>query len=131
MNANRFTETFNYTGWTPLHYLITLAAPAFADIISLMMNRTTGRSYLQSYHGDKDTCVSHARHAGCYIMKAEAISRLLEILERLVAHRLMCHDQYPISSHGKTKLRAELVPKCESAMYSDTAKSCYLLHSTR
>ena len=65
-------------GWTPLHYLIILAAPAFADIISLMMNRAGGHGILQLSQG----------HAACYIIKTATISRLLEILERPVAHRL-------------------------------------------
>jgi hypothetical protein len=65
-------------GWTPLHYLIILAAPAFADIISLMMNRAVGHGILQLSQG----------HGACYIIETVTISRLLEILERPVAHRL-------------------------------------------
>jgi hypothetical protein len=36
--------------WTSLHYLITLAAPAFADIIRLMMNATVARCFLADCH---------------------------------------------------------------------------------
>jgi len=74
-------QSFSYSGWTSLYYLIILAAPAFADIISLMMNRTVGRGILRVITGTRILVPV------CYIIKTVMISRLLEILARLVAHR--------------------------------------------